>query len=110
MNINQRLHGNVTINELSGRLDATSVGDLKDTIRKLAQKKLLNIVIDLAGVDFVDSSGLGGLVSSLRTINKEGGDIKIASLRSEVRPVFELTRLHRLFEIFDNPDAAAASF
>ncbi|MBL7213920.1 MAG: STAS domain-containing protein, partial [Desulfobacteraceae bacterium] len=59
---------------------------------------------------FTDSSGLGSLVSSLRSLNKLGGDIKIASLQDQVRAIFELTRLHRVFQVFDEREEAVKSF
>ena len=101
---------NVDILKLKGRLDASSAKDVKEKVGSLTQKKPPKIVIDLAVIDFIDSSGLGSLVASLRSVNKLGGDIKIASLQDPVRAIFELTRLHRVFEIFDDSDAAAKSF
>jgi len=102
--------GSVDILKLRGRLDASSAKDVKEKVGVLTKKKPANIVIDLAEIDFVDSSGLGSLVASLRSVNKLGGDIKLASLQDPVRAIFELTRLHRVFEIFDDGDAAAKSF
>ena len=95
---------------LTGRLDASSAKGLKEKVGALVREKRLNLVIDMAAIDFIDSSGLGSLVSSLRSANKLGGDIKIASLQDQVRAIFELTRLHRIFEIFNDRDAAVKSF
>lgn len=100
----------VDILKLRGRLDASSAKDVKEKVGSLNKIKPAKIIIDLAEIDFIDSSGLGSLVASLRSVNKLGGDIKIASLQDPVRAIFELTRLHRVFEIFDDRDAAAKSF
>jgi len=110
MNIIKEKEDSVLILKLIGRLDAATIGELKDCVRQNVNEKTVNFVIDLAEVDFVDSSGLGGLVASLRTVNKEGGEMKISTLRPDVRSIFELTRLHRLFEIFDDSSSAANSF
>ena len=93
-----------------GRLDANSAKDVKEKINILTKENRIKIVMDMADVNFIDSSGLGSLVASLRSVNKLGGDIKIASLQDPVRVIFELTKLHRVFEIFDDKDSAADTF
>jgi len=110
MKIGQEMINNVTVLSLEGRLDASSAKDIKEKVDSLSTESRVNLVIDMAGVDFIDSSGLGSLVSSLRTVNKQGGDIKISALQAQVRSVFELTRLHRIFGIYDDKTAAAMSF
>ncbi len=100
----------IDVLKLEGRLDASSGKDIKEKVSALAKEKRVNLVIDIGAIDFIDSSGLGSLVASLRSVNKLGGDIKIASLQNPVRAIFELTRLHRIFEIFDDSTAAAKSF
>jgi len=107
--VDEKMDG-VNALRLEGRLDASSAKDLKEKVGALVQEKRLNLVIDMAAIDFIDSSGLGSLVSSLRSVNKLGGNIKIASLQDHVRAIFELTRLHRIFEIFDEREDAIKSF
>ena len=110
MEIVQEQVNGVDVLRLEGRLDASSSKEIKDRISDLAKNKRVNLVVDMAGINFIDSSGLGSLVASLRSVNKLGGDIRIASLQDQVRAIFELTRLHRIFEIFDDSLAAAKSF
>lgn len=110
MEIRQETINHVAVLSLAGRLDASSAKDVKEKVSSLSRENEVNLVIDMAGVDFIDSSGLGSLVSSLRTVNKLGGDIKISALQDQVRSVFELTRLHRIFGIYDDRTAAAMSF
>ena len=110
MKIRQETIGTVEVLSLEGRLDASSAREIKEKVASLSQDNRVNLVIDMGGVDFIDSSGLGTLVSSLRTVNKQGGDIKISALQDQVRSVFELTRLHRIFGIYDDCRAAAMSF
>jgi anti-sigma B factor antagonist len=107
--VDEKIAG-VNVLRLEGRLDASSAKAFKEKVSSLVQEKRFNLVIDMAAVDFIDSSGLGSLVSALRSVNKLRGDIKIASLRDQVRAIFELTRLHRIFEIFDEREAAIKSF
>jgi anti-sigma B factor antagonist len=107
--VDEKMAG-VNVLRLEGRLDASSAKAFKEKVGALVQEKRLNLVIDMAAVDFIDSSGLGSLVSALRSVNKLRGDIKIASLQDQVRAIFELTRLHRIFEIFDEREAAIKSF
>jgi len=94
---------------LKGRLDASSSNELKEKVSCNAKEKNTFLVVDMGDVDFIDSSGLGSLVSCLRSINKQGGDIRICSLKDPVRAIFELTRLHHIFEIFDNSSDALKS-
>ena len=93
-----------------GRLDTNSAKDVKEKINILTKENRIKIVMDMADVNFMDSSGLGSLVASLRSVNKLGGDIKIASLQDPIRVIFELTKLHRVFEIFDDKGSAVDTF
>jgi len=68
--------------------------------------ELHNVVVDLSGVDFLDSSGLGSLIALLKRVSERGGDMKIAGLQKKVRMVFEITRAFKVFDIFDNTDEA----
>jgi len=76
--------------------------------RALAGTK--NAVVDLGALHFVDSSGLAALVGLNRLLSGRGGDFRLAAPNRDVRAVFELARLHRLFEIHDTVEAAVASF
>lgn len=95
---------------LIGRFDASATESFRDTFKDLLQGGTSNYVIDLQGVDYIDSGGLGGLVSALRQTRSVEGDIRISGLNGKVRSVFELTRLHRIFEIFDDELQAVKSY
>ena len=110
MEIQEEKINDVDVLKLEGRLDASSAKDIKEKVDSLTKENRVNLVIDMGAVDFIDSSGLGSLVSSLRSVNKLGGDIKISALQDQVRAIFELTRLHRIFGIYEESDAAAKSF
>lgn len=90
-------------------LDANNSPDLKRDAGPLVEthKKL---VFDLSRLRFVDSSGLGAFLSCLRKVNARGGDLKLCSLSKQVRSVFELVRMHRVFDIHATRAAAAQAF
>jgi len=95
---------------LAGRFDASATAGFKDTIKGLLQEGTANYVVDLQEVDYIDSGGLGSLVSALRQTRSVEGDIRVSGLSGKVRSVFELTRLHRIFEIFDDSMQAVKSY
>lgn len=68
------------------------------------------VVFDLGSLKFVDSSGLGAILSCLRELSDAGGDLKLCNMSRTVRTMFELVRMHRIFEIFADQEEALASF
>ncbi len=110
MQVQEKQINDIVALVLNGRLDASAVQTLRNRIIELMQKNQINLVMDFDGVDFADSAGLGALVSSQRTVNKAGGDIKISSLKDHVLGVFKSTRLHRLFDIYENVQDAVNQF
>ncbi|WP_035238073.1 STAS domain-containing protein [Desulfobacter vibrioformis] len=110
MEIRKETIQDVDVLALEGRLDASLAKQLKSQVQDLIGAGRINMVVDLEAVDFLDSSGLGSLVAALRSVNKLNGDIKLASLQEPVRVIIELTRLHRVFEIFGNAAEAVESF
>ncbi len=67
------------------------------------------VLLDLSEVDFIDSSGLGSLLSCLRTMNAKDGDLRLFGMRKPVQAMFELVRMHRLFAIYDTEEEACAT-
>lgn len=102
--------GDITIITLEGKaLDAASSKTFRAEIGPvLANRK--KVVFDLGELDFVDSSGLGALLSSLRQLNGQGGDLKLCNLTKGVRALVELVRMHRVFDIFNSREEAVAAF
>jgi len=109
MSIDHRSEGAVELVSFSGNLDASVAGDAKDKIQSLIDSGRTRLVLEFGDVRFVDSSGLSVLVAALKTARGAGGDIVLLNLRPEVRSIVELTRLHRILEIFDDSDAALAA-
>lgn len=92
------------------RMDAHNSSDLKEQMLQLFDEGKCNLIIDLSAVRFIDSSGLGALVSGFKNANAREGNLKLCCLQPQVRSMFELTRLHRVFEIYVNLDEALSSF
>lgn len=92
------------------RLDAHNSGDLKAEMLRLFTEGNKNVLVDLKEVRFIDSSGLGALVSGFKNAISQQGNLKLSSLQPQVKSMFELTRLHRVFEIFPSAEEAQASF
>jgi anti-sigma B factor antagonist len=90
-------------------LDASNARAFKEAIKPLLTQDA-KLVLDLSKVEFIDSSGLGALVWCLRQAHTTGGDIKLSSLRKPARALFELVRMHRVFEVFNSPDEAITSY
>ena len=94
----------ITLNE--ERLDAHNSASLKTEVQKLYEDGTRDLLINLGTVRFIDSSGLGALVSGFKNATASKGSLKLCSLQPQVKSMFELTRLHRVFEIFTTVDEA----
>jgi anti-sigma B factor antagonist len=92
------------------RLDAHNSSELKGQMLNLFEEGKNNLIVDLQEVRFVDSSGLGALVSGFKNASARNGNLKLCGLQPQVKSMFELTRLHRVFEIFPGVSEAIASF
>ena len=102
--------GDVAVAELLvEELDASNTGEFKRDIAPLLEANT-NLVFDLSRLRFMDSSGLGAFISCLRKLNAKGGDLKLCGMSKQVRAVFELVRMHRIFDIFATREEAARAF
>lgn len=109
MEIEQHQEGKVVrLKILEKRLDARSADCLKDKITELIQAGNTRIALDVSDVQFVDSSGLGAIVSALKLMGGNG-DLVVGGVRDTVLSMFKLTRLDRVFRIFKRPDEAVAA-
>ncbi|MBB2487052.1 STAS domain-containing protein [Mitsuaria sp. WAJ17] len=111
MELNGRLQDNgVLVLELrEDNLDATNLRVFKDLAQSLIQERRA-VVLDMAGVQFVDSAGLGALISLLRQLNARGGDLVLCEMSRAVRALFELMRMHRVFRIAESRQDACQAF
>ena len=92
------------------RLDAHNSDELKAELNRLFDSGMKDLLIDLKEVRFIDSSGLGVLVSGFKNASARQGSLKLSGLQSQVKSMFELTRLHRVFDIFQTVDDALESY
>ena len=111
MNTSMRQTGDVKIVDLSGRI---SLGEesaaLRDLIMNLLSKGERKILLNLAGVNYIDSSGLGALVSGFTSVRKAGGELKLVNLTDKVDNLMEITKLYTVFDIADDEPTAVQSF
>jgi len=105
---NETIQKTIVIHLNEERLDAHNSAELKVELQRLFESGNLAILIDLKNVRFIDSSGLGALVSGFKNATANQGSLKLSSLQPQVKSMFELTRLHRVFEIFPTTDDALA--
>ncbi len=90
-------------------LDASNSAEFKLEMNPLLDSTT-KLALDLSRLRFVDSSGLGAFISCLRKLNAKGGDLKLFGMSKQVRAVFELVRMHRIFEICPTKEQAVAAF
>lgn len=110
MEIKQRSNNDVIILDIEGEIDLYNAPEIKDIINQLIEDQKYNVIINLEKVTYIDSSGIGALISSLSNLKKYQGGLKIINVYASVRKVFELTKLTSFFEIFDSENEALESF
>jgi len=111
MHITTREISHVTIVDMNGRITlGDETGKLRDTVRKLISDGKKKIVLNLAQVDYIDSSGVGELVSSFTAVRNAGGELKLLNLTKKVHDVLYVTKLYTVFDIKDDEFNAVKSF
>ena len=109
--INERRSGDVSILDLKGRLRiGGNTLALHRSVRSLALENKRLILLNLAGVDYIDSCGLGELVASQVSLENKGGTIRLFALSDTLRQLFKVTRLLTVFDTYDSEADAIASF
>ena len=111
MQATERAAGDVTILQLTGRL-VLDEGDmvLKERVNDLIARGRVKVVLDLKEVTYIDSCGLGALISKLVSLRNKGGDMKLLHLSPRTHRVFEICKLEDVVQSFDSEPAAVASF
>lgn len=111
MEMKEHIENGVVVIELSGKImggpDATT---LNDKLHDLIESGNTRVVADLADVNWMNSSGLGILISALTTIRNAGGDLKLASVTEKIKSLLKITKLLTIFNTYDNTEAAVKSF
>jgi anti-sigma B factor antagonist len=102
--------GKIVVIELDELFDAVVAPQFKKQVASLVDSSYVHFIVDMQACKLMDSSGCGALVACLRIVEKNNGDIRIARPSPQARDLFELTRLHRIFEMFDGIEAAVKSY
>ena len=112
MQLEQRIVGQVAVVKVTGDITLNKGGDvlLKDKVQSLIQQGQKNILLDLSGVSYVDSAGLGELVQAYATTKNRGGALKLLSVTKRLKDLLVVTKLLTVFDTFDTEADALASF
>ncbi len=103
--------GSVTIVDLSGRITlGEGSSTLRQMVRDLLAKNQRKILLNLGDINYIDSSGIGELVSGFTTVRNQGGELKLLQLTKKVHDLLQITKLYTVFEVHDNEQAALDSF
>ena len=111
LDLKERQAGDVTILDLSGevRIGAGSVA-LRDSIRKLADAGKNRVLLNLAGVKYMDSSGVGELIANYTTLSRQGGQLKLLNLTDRIQNLLVITKLLTVFDSYEDEGEALKSF
>jgi anti-sigma B factor antagonist len=111
MKIKTRQVDGITVMDCSGRI---TLGEgsvtLRDAVRDLLSKGSKKILLNLGDVTYIDSSGIGELVSAFTTVKNQGGDLKLLNLTKKVHDLLQITKLYTVFDVKDDEASAVASF
>lgn len=102
----EKINGAVVLHMKEKRLDAHNSGELKEQMLQLGKNGKTHLIVDLEEVRFIDSSGLGALLSGHKNATLRDGSFKLCNLQPQVQSMFELTRLHRVFDIYPSVQEA----
>ena len=109
--ISERQAGDVTILDLDGKV---TIGEgsvaLRNAVRRLLGEGKTKILMNLGGVGYIDSSGIGELVSSFTAVNKEGGTLKLLNLTQKIQDLLAITKLLTVFDVYEDEATALSSY
>ncbi len=109
--ITNRQVGDVSVMDATGRITlGEGASTFRETLRDLVSKGNKKLVLNLADVSYIDSSGIGELVSGFTTVTNQGGQLKLLNLTKRVKDLLQITKLYTVFEVFDDEAAAVRSF
>ena len=109
--LSNRQVGDVTVVDAAGRITlGEGASTLRDSMRDLAAKGSKKLLLNLSEVSYIDSSGIGEMVSSYTTVTNHGGQLKLLGLSKRVKDLLQITKLYTVFEVFDDEASAVRSF
>ncbi len=111
MRIKEKINGDVAILSLSGKMmGGPETAELQHAVKSLLGDKITKVIVDLAKVKWMNSSGLGALMGALTSMRNAGGDLKLANITEKVQSLLMITQLMTIFKTYDSVDRAVASF
>ena len=109
--LTNRVVGDVSVVDVAGRITLGEGGSaLRENIRGLVGKGNKKILLNLGDVSYIDSSGIGELISGFTTVINQGGVLKLLGLTKRVKDLLQITKLYTVFEVFDDESTAVRSF
>ena len=109
--LNTRQVGDVTVMDVAGRITlGEGSSALRDALRDLVTKNQKKILLNLGEVSYIDSSGIGELVSGFTTVTNSGGQLKLLNLTKRVKDLLQITKLYTVFDVHEDEAAAIRSF
>jgi anti-sigma B factor antagonist len=109
--LTNRQVGDVTVIDASGRITlGEGSSTFRDAIRDLTAKGNKKLLLNLGDVSYIDSSGIGEMVSGFTSVTNQGGQLKLLNLTKRVKDLLQITKLYTVFEVFDDEAAAVRSF
>ncbi len=108
--VSDEIDKDVSVLELNGRLDAGSARRVLTGVKELLARNRVKIILDMSGVEFIDSAGVGILLASYRAVDAKGGTLKMCAIQHQVESILSLTRLGEFFEVFSDRASAEKDF
>lgn len=109
--LNTRQVGDVSVVDVSGRITlGEGSSALRDTLRDMVSKNQKKILLNLGDVSYIDSSGIGELVSGFTTVTNSGGQLKLLNLTKRVKDLLQITKLYTVFDVHEDEAGAIRSF
>jgi len=111
MTIKEKIYGTVAVVSLRGNLiGEPETENLREKIYSLLQEEFTKVVIDMKGVRWISSYGLGTLIAALTSVRNKSGDLRLANITEKVESLFAITQLVKVFKTYETVDRAVASF
>jgi anti-sigma B factor antagonist len=111
MKIEARTIGDITLLDCSGKITlGEGTMTVRNTVRDILKNNGKKIILNLADVNYIDSSGIGELVSTYTTVTNNGGQLKLLNLTKKIQELLAITKLLTVFQVFENEQAALSSF
>ena len=110
MDIEKEKYNDVVICTLKGEIDINSSPELRKTFNDILSENQKKVLVDFSGISFIDSSGLATLIEILQRLKKIGGGLRFCNIADNIKNILEITKIIKLFEIFDNRQEALKDF